>query len=208
MAQYIEIEEPQFAKWLFGSTTMAWVWLVARVWLGWEWLQAGWGKVFGGNINVFGDDPLALTGDGNCGWVRACGDTGVGDAVAGFSAGAIEGATGPHPSVGFSWYVNFLEYMRDTGHTFFGPLVAIGEVVIGIALILGMFTGIAAFLGAVMNFNFMFSGSAGVNPGMILVSILLIMAWRNAGWIGLDRWLLPRLGVPWSRKERPETVST
>jgi thiosulfate dehydrogenase [quinone] large subunit len=79
--------------------------------------------------------------------------------------------------------------------------VAIGEVVIGIALILGLFTGIMAFLGAVLNFSFVFAGSAGVNPAMILVSGLLILAWRNAGWYGLDRFVLPKLGTPWHRGE-------
>jgi thiosulfate dehydrogenase [quinone] large subunit len=79
--------------------------------------------------------------------------------------------------------------------------VAVGEVVIGIALILGLFTGIMAFLGAVLNFSFVFAGSAGVNPAMILVSGLLILAWRNAGWYGLDRFVLPKLGTPWHRGE-------
>ena len=79
--------------------------------------------------------------------------------------------------------------------------MAIGEVVIGIALILGLFTGIMAFLGAVLNFSFVFAGSAGVNPAMILVSGLLILAWRNAGWYGLDRFVLPKLGTPWHRGE-------
>jgi thiosulfate dehydrogenase (quinone) large subunit len=27
----------------------------------------------------------------------------------------------------------------------------------------------------------------------------LVLAWRNAGWVGLDRWLLRRLGTPWQR---------
>ena len=31
---------------------------------------------------------------------------------------------------------------------------------------------------------------------MILVSGLLILAWRNAGRYGLDRFVLPRLGTP------------
>jgi thiosulfate dehydrogenase [quinone] large subunit len=34
---------------------------------------------------------------------------------------------------------------------------------------------------------------------MIVVSAVLILAWRNAGWIGLDRWALPALGTPWHR---------
>ena len=41
----------------------------------------------------------------------------------------------------------------------------------------------------------------------LLVSILLILAWRNAGYYGLDRWVLPALGVPWERKEKVEVAS-
>jgi thiosulfate dehydrogenase (quinone) large subunit len=46
-----------------------------------------------------------------------------------------------------------------------------------------------------------FAGSAGVSPAMILVGGLIIRAWRNAGWYGLDRSVLPRLGTPWHRGE-------
>lgn len=197
------IEEPAAARWLFGSSQAAWIWLIARLWLGWEWLQAGWGKVFGGDITIrfweWGDEQYSLTGDANCGWIRSCADAEPGDSVAGFAAGAIESAEGPHPDVAYDWYVNFLEWIRDTAHPWFGPLVAIGEVAIGVLLILGLFTGIAAALGAILNFSFVFAGSAGVNPAMILVSILIILAWRNAGYWGLDRWVLPALGTPWQR---------
>jgi thiosulfate dehydrogenase [quinone] large subunit len=197
------IPDPPLAQWLFGSSRAAWIWLIARLWLGWEWLQGGWGKVFGGNLTLqfwdWGEPQYELTGDANVGWVRSAGDVGVGDSVAGFAAGAIESAEGPHPDVAYGWYVNFLEWIRDTAHPWFGPLVAVGELTIGILLILGMFTGIAAALGAVLNFSFVFAGSAGVNPAMILVSLLLILAWRNAGWYGLDRWVLPLLGTPWQR---------
>lgn len=197
------IEEPPLARWLFGSSRAAWIWLIARLWLGWEWVQSGWGKVFGGNITIrfweWGDPEYSFTGDENIGWVRASGDTGVGDAVAGFASGAIESAEGPHPDVAYGWYVAFLEWIRDTAHPIFGPSVAIGELVIGLLLILGLFTGIAAALGAVLNFSFVFAGSAGVNPAMILVSVFIILAWRNAGWYGLDRWVLPALGTPWKR---------
>jgi thiosulfate dehydrogenase [quinone] large subunit len=62
---------------------------------------------------------------------------------------------------------------------------------------LGLFTGIAAFLGSILNFSFVFAGSAGVNPAMILVAGAVILAWRNAGWYGLDRFALPALGTPW-----------
>lgn len=211
-ADTINIEEPAFARWLFSGTQAAWIWLVFRLWLGWEWFQAGWGKVFGGNITWkvwdWGNDAYSLTGSGNIGWVRSGTVVGadgveqfreVGDSVAGFAAGAIASSEGPHPDVAFSWYVSFLEWVRDTAAPVMGPLVAIGELLIGLALILGLLTGIMAFLGAILNFSFVFAGSAGVNPGMIVVSMLLILAWRNAGWYGLDRWVLPYLGTPWHR---------
>jgi thiosulfate dehydrogenase (quinone) large subunit len=109
----VYIEEPAFSKWLFGSSTAAWIWLVARLWLGWEWLQAGWHKVFGGDITGkvwdWGKDAYSLTGDGNIGWVRSGtvpaeeGGTRtlqVGDAVAGFARGALErGTTGDNPDI-------------------------------------------------------------------------------------------------------------
>src|SRR5215207_4497029 len=71
----VYIEEPGFSRWLFGSSAAGWIWLVARLWLGWEWLQAGWNKVFGGNITWkvwdWGNSAYSLTGDGNIGWVRS-----------------------------------------------------------------------------------------------------------------------------------------
>lgn len=193
--------EPPISRWLFGSSRAAWIWLIARLWLGWEWFQSGYGKVFGGNITWkvwdWGDAQYSLTGDANVGWIRSSGDTGVGDSVAGFAQGAIASSEGDHPDVAYSWYVEFLEWIRDTAHPVFGVLVAFGELLIGLGLIVGLLTGIAAFLGSILNFTFIFAGSAGVNPAMLFVAGALILAWRNAGWYGLDRWALPKLGTPW-----------
>ena len=208
----IAIEEPRAAKWLFASKPAAWVWLVARLWLGWEWLAAGWEKTFGGRITAkfwdWGDAPYRIWGSGNAGWVRGgtkmvetgAVQVGVGDNVAGFAQGALAtGTQGAHPDIAFSWYANFLEWVRDTAHPVIGPVVAIGELLIGVALIVGAFVGIAAFFGAILNFSFAFAGSAGLNPAMIGIALLLVLAWRNAGYIGLDRYLLPKLGTPWHR---------
>jgi len=82
-------------------------------------------------------------------------------------------------------------------HVWFAKLVVAGELLVGIALILGAFTGIAAFFGGFMNWNFMMAGTASTNPLLFTLSILLILAWKTAGWWGLDRWLLPALGTPW-----------
>jgi thiosulfate dehydrogenase [quinone] large subunit len=46
-------------------------------------------------------------------------------------------------------------------------------------------------------FSYIFAGSAGVNPLFIIISLVLIMAWRVAGSYGLDRIVLPKLGTPW-----------
>src|SRR5215469_11310184 len=50
--------------------------------------------------------------------------------------------------------------------------------------------------GAFMNWNFMMAGTAGTNPTLFAVGILLILGWKMAGY-GLDRYLLPLLGAPW-----------
>lgn len=78
------------------------------------------------------------------------------------------------------------------------PLIAWGELLVGVALIFGAFVGIASVFGAFMNMNFMLAGAASTNPVLLLASILLILAWKTAGWWGLDRWILLRLGTPWS----------
>jgi thiosulfate dehydrogenase (quinone) large subunit len=37
----------------------------------------------------------------------------------------------------------------------------------------------------------MFAGSAGVNPAYAIVAVLLVIAWRNAGYHGLDQFVFP-----------------
>jgi thiosulfate dehydrogenase [quinone] large subunit len=171
--EYRYYAEPRFARWLFGSTQAAWIWLVARLYLGYEWTTSGWDKI---------TDPA---------WMK----TGV--ALKGFSEfAATELTKGDHPAVAYGWYESFLNWIADGNYQWMAKLVAVGELVIGVALILGLFTGIAAFLGAVLNFSFMFAGSAGVNPLFVMVGIGLILAWRIAGYYGLDRWVLPALGTP------------
>jgi thiosulfate dehydrogenase (quinone) large subunit len=48
-----------------------------------------------------------------------------------------------------------------------------------------------------MNWSFIMAGSASTNGMLFAIATWLVLAWRNAGWIGLDRWLLPALGTPW-----------
>jgi thiosulfate dehydrogenase [quinone] large subunit len=48
-----------------------------------------------------------------------------------------------------------------------------------------------------LNWNFVMAGTASTNALLFAISTWLVLAWKTAGWIGLDRWLLPALGTPW-----------
>jgi len=169
------LTDPPFIQSLFGSTRWAWLWLIARLYVGYSWLTSGWGKL------------------GNPAWTQ----TGV--ALQGFWERAVEIPDAPgRPAIAFSWYRSFIQTLLEGGHyTWFAKLITAAELLVGIALILGAFTGIAAFIGAFMNWNFMMAGTASINPMLFTLSILLILAWKTAGWYGVDRWLLPQLGTPW-----------
>ncbi len=169
-----ELREPPFARFLFADTRAAWIWLPIRLYLGWQWLEAGLSKL----------GAPVWTGD------RA------GAAVAGFARGALELTGGEHPDVQ-GWYATFLLQVVIPNAPVFGWLITLGELAVGIGLVLGALTGIAAFFGIVMNANYLLSGTVSSNPVLIILGTLVMLAWRNAGWIGLDRWLLPLLGTPW-----------
>ena len=86
----------------------------------------------------------------------------------------------------------------------FSYIITCGELLVGLGLLLGAFTGVAAFFGLTMNASYLLGGTVSVNPILAIIGIFVILAWRNAGWIGLDRYLLPALGTPWQPgKARP-----
>lgn len=120
----------------------------------------------------------------------------AGVAIGGFVQGALEKAGGEHPAVQ-GWYADFLQGVVLPNATVFSYMVAFGEVAVGLGLILGILTGIAAFFGVLMNTNFLLAGTVSINPILALPGILLVLAWRNAGWFGLDRWVLSMIGTPW-----------
>ncbi len=68
----------------------------------------------------------------------------------------------------------------------------IGLTVAGIAMILGLGVGLVAFVAILVGV-----GSDVAGPGVVGISMLLIVAWKTAGWIGLDRWALPCAVAPW-----------
>ena len=48
------------------------------------------------------------------------------------------------------------------------------------------------------------AGSASTNPMLFTIAIGLILAWKVAGYIGVDYYLLPALGTPWRGKTATE----
>jgi thiosulfate dehydrogenase [quinone] large subunit len=77
-------------------------------------------------------------------------------------------------------------------------VVTFGEILVGLGLIFGVLTGIAAFFGVFMNMNFMLAGAVSINPIIGGLAIFLVLAWRVSGYYGFDRYLLPLLGTPWT----------
>ena len=175
------VQDPPFATTLFNDTRLAWFWLVLRVWLGYNWIEASLHKI------------------GNPAWVQ------TGEALKGFWTGAVAIPDAGRPAIAFDWYRSFIQALLDAqAYTWFAKVVAYGEFLVGVALILGLFTGIAAFFGALMNWNFMMAGSASINPLLMVAAIGLILAWKISGYIGVDRFLLPILGTPWKGKKEEE----
>jgi thiosulfate dehydrogenase [quinone] large subunit len=131
-----------------------------------------------------------------------------GEALRGFWTNAVQVPAEGRPPIAFGWYRGFIEFLLNTeSYTWFAKLVAVGELLIGVALIIGAFVGIAAFFGAVLNFNFIMAGSASSNGLLLVAAFALVLAWKIAGYIGADYFLLRWLGVPWHYRwpqgERP-----
>lgn len=144
-----------------------------RIYLGWQWLSAGWGK-------VTGEEPFNATG---------------------YLMGAINNPVTSGEQLVYPTYVSFLENFAVPNAGLFSFLVAWGEVLVGLGLILGALTVWAAFFGVVMNFSFMFAGTISTNPWMLLISMFILVAGVNAGRFGLDRWIYPYFNSRFNLKQ-------
>jgi thiosulfate dehydrogenase (quinone) large subunit len=173
------IDEPGFVKTLLNDPRASVIWVIIRVWLGWQWVDAATSKI------------------GNPAWTE------TGAALRGYWTNAVAIPESGRPPITFDWYRNFIQSMLDAeAYVWFAKVVAYGELLVGIALIVGAFVGISAFFAGFMNWNFMMAGTASTNPLLFVAAVLLILAWKVAGYIGLDYFLLPWLGTPWNREKR------
>jgi thiosulfate dehydrogenase [quinone] large subunit len=126
----------------------------------------------------------------------------TGAALKGFWTNAVNIPTTGTAPIHYAWYRSFLQVMLDaSAYTWFAKLISVGEFLIGIALILGIFTGFTAFMGGFLNWNYMMAGSASVNPMFLVISVFLILAWKVSGYIGADYFLVPWIGGLWADKK-------
>ncbi|MCX6053720.1 MAG: DoxX family protein [Chloroflexi bacterium] len=169
------MEDAPFFKALFSSTKFAWLWLIVRVYVGYQWITASLHKLSAPE------------------WMQ----TGV--ALKGYWANAVKIPEAPaKAALNYAWYRSFLQSMLDNqSYVWFGKLIAIGEFLIGLGLILGVFVGLAAFFGGLMNFNFLLAGTLSTGPVLLLLEILLLIAWKTAGYYGLNRFVFQFIGTPW-----------
>ncbi len=158
------------ADWLFRSKAASVIWLAVRLVLGYWWLNAGYQKIWGSEKAAF--------------WF------GGGAGVKGFATAGVLGSATGKSGASYGWWAAFLHNFVIPNASWIAKLIALGELAVGVALILGLFTGLAALGGLTLNMIYMFTGSAGVNPAYMILEVPLILAWRNAGYLGLDRYAL------------------
>ncbi len=170
----VEIEGPAFTRFLFGNSRAGLFWLPVRLMLGFAWLDAGLHK---------------LQGEG---WMDG------GSALRAYWERAASIPEQGRPPITYDWYRDFINLLLNNNtEVWFAQLITFGEIAVGVGLIVGSLTGVAAFFGAIMNMSFLLAGSASTNPVLFTLAIGVMLAWKVAGYYGIDRYLLPMLGTPW-----------
>jgi thiosulfate dehydrogenase (quinone) large subunit len=150
-------------NWLRENKVAAGILTVLRLYIGYSWLTAGWGKL-----------------------------TGPGFDASGYLKGAIANPVkGPDGSMVYGWYVSFLKDFALPNVDIFNTIVPLGEFLIGLGLILGCLTTAAMFFGLVMNFSFFLAGTVSHIPTDLFIGAIILFSGFNAGVYGLDRWVIP-----------------
>ena len=144
--------------WPFRSTLTSPVWLVLRLYLASVWLQFGVGKIRGG-------------------WLE-------GDGLHGLLSAVAAGGT-PAP---FPFYARVAELLVATGmDRVLSVVIPLAEVGVGLAFLTGVLLVPAAIGATLLNVNLVLSGVATLrfDGRIIALQILLLLAWRVAGYLGL-----------------------
>lgn len=175
-----ELKEAPIVRFLFSDTRMAWLWLIARVYVGYQWVEASLHKLSAPE------------------WMQ------TGFALKGYWENAVKIPEAPaRAPIYFDWYRQFIQSMLDSdAYVWFAKLIAVGEFLVGIALIIGLFAGTAAFFGGLMNLNFLLAGSLSSGPILLILEILLVIAWKISGHLGVNYFIHKRFGTFWQPAAR------
>jgi thiosulfate dehydrogenase [quinone] large subunit len=176
------VKQSSFAYFWTSNPKLAPFWFIVRLYLGWEWLSAGWEKVM------------------NPAWFGA----NAGSAIQGFVQGALAKTGGVHPDVQW-WYASFLQHAVLPHSLVWANFVAIGEVLVGLGLIVGFLTAAAAFFGFLMNLDYLLAGTVSVNPIMLVLALGIMLAHRISGLWGLDG-VVKRLYRNWFPKKTTSSL--
>ncbi|MGE6631713.1 DoxX family protein [Bacillus sp. NPDC077027] len=145
-----------FTKFLQTNLWAAILLFAARLYIGWTWLTSGIGKLTDGFD------------------------------AAGFLQFAVSEPVVKEGQVVYPFYVWFLENVALPNAGLFSYMVMWGEILVGLGLIVGLFTTTAAFFGGVMNASFLLAGTVSVNPILLIIAIIIMAGKHNAGKIGVD----------------------
>jgi thiosulfate dehydrogenase (quinone) large subunit len=164
-------------KWLRENNVSAALFAVLRIFLGYQWMTAGFHKITDGFD------------------------------ASGYLNGAVANPVKGPDGIVYGGWVTFLENFAIPNADLFNVLVPWGEFLVGLGLILGCLTTAAAFFGVVMNFSFMLSGTVSHNPTDIIMGVLIMVAGYNAGKYGLDRYVIPFISKKWKKEEKDKQLS-
>jgi thiosulfate dehydrogenase [quinone] large subunit len=171
-----------FMSWLRGNKYAAVILTLLRLYVGYEWMTAGWHKITGAKAFDAG----------------------------GFLKGAIAKPvleSGTQDSV-YPNFVSFLQHFALPNVKLFNAIVPWGELLVGVGLILGALTTTAVFFAMMMNFSYMLAGTVSSNPWLVLLSIFIIVAGANAGKFGADYYILPYIRQWFGKFGKQDGVGT
>jgi thiosulfate dehydrogenase [quinone] large subunit len=144
-------------EWVKQSRLMSVAWLAMRVWLGAMWIEAGYEK-------IWGNESAGFMHNGGSG-------------VKGFAA---------HGAAAYTWWGSFLHSFVVPNSGWIGILVSVAEFLIGLGLVAGCFTRLAALASLALLFTYVMSGTASVCAFYALFAVVILTMWRTASWIGVD----------------------
>ena len=99
-----------------------------------------------------------------------------------------------------AFYAEFLEGVVAPNAQLFASIVILGELAVGVCLVLGLFTAPAALAGACLGLNYGLASAGqgmaavGLNLNFVVIQVALAFAYAGTTW-GLDQLLVGKL--PW-----------